>query len=272
VIGQTLKTLRLRTRYAIGVLAMRRHGEPMQENLGAVTLRAGDVLLAQGRTRALRRMHETGPLSLVGLVEIAPKRRRKRIWAVSAMAAAILLAAFEVLPLMVSAMVGVVVLLVTGTIRAEEAYEGMDWMVVVLLAAIIPLGIALQNSGAAGQLAGWIGVLAGPLGPYGLLAAVYILTSVLTNLISNVAAAALVFPIAGALATAMGLSPTPFAFAVMFAASNAFITPIGYQTNLFVYGPGGYRFSDFARVGAPLSVVTAVASVIAIPLFVPFQP
>lgn len=269
-IGRTLRTLRLRTRYDVSVLGVRRHGAPIQENLGKVALRAGDVLLVQGRSSALRRLHETGPLVLVGPVEIAPQRRGKRVWAVLAMTAAVGLAAFEVLPLMVSAMVGVVLLLVSRTIRPEEAYEEMDWMVVVLLAAIIPLGIALQNSGAASQIALRIGEIAGPLGPYGLLAAVYILTSVLTNLVSNVAAAALVFPIAGALAVSAGLSPTPFAIAVMFAASNAFITPIGYQTNLFVYGPGGYRFTDFVRAGAPLSVVTAAAAIFAIPLFIPF--
>ena len=170
----------------------------------------------------------------------------------------------------VSALVGVVLLLATRTVGPDEAYEEMDWMVVVLLAAIIPLGIALQKSGAAHQLALWIAALAGPFGPYGLLAAVYILTSVLTNLISNVAAAALAFPIAGALAVSAGLSATPFAIAVMFAASNAFVTPIGYQTNLFVYGPGGYRFGDFLRVGGPLSVITAAAAIVAIPFFVPF--
>lgn len=269
-IGRTLRTLRLRTRYDVSALGVRRHGAPIQENLGKVALRAGDMLLVQGRSSALRRLHETGPLVLVGPVEVAPQRSGKRVWAILAMAVAVVLAALEVLPLMVSAMVGVVLLLATRTIRPEEAYEEMDWMVVVLLAAIIPLGIALQNSGAANVIALRIAEIAGPLGPYGLLGAVYILTSVLTNLVSNVAAAALVFPIAGALAVSAGLAPAPFAIAVMFAASNAFITPIGYQTNLFVYGPGGYRFTDFVRVGAPLSVVTAAAAIFAIPLFVPF--
>lgn len=272
VIGRTLRALRLRTSYAVSILGLRRHGEPVREHLGEVALRTGDILLAQARASAFRQVREVGAFALVGPVELAPRRRAKRRWALLAMAAAILLAALEVVPLMVSALAGVVLLFLTGTVSPDEAYDDMDWMVVILLAAIIPLGIALQKSGAAAAMAGWIALAAGPFGPHGLLAAVYVLTMVLTNLISNVAAAALVFPVAGALATAMGLSPTPFAVAVMFAASNAFMTPIGYQTNLFVYGPGGYRFADFLRVGAPLSVVTAAAAIIAIPLFIPLAP
>jgi di/tricarboxylate transporter len=271
-IGRTLRMLRLRTRYAVSVLALRRHGEPVHENLGEISLRPGDVLLAQGRSSALRQLHDNGQLTLIGPVDLSPTRRRKRRWAIVAISLTVLLAAFELLPIMVAAMVGTALLLLTRTLGPDEAYKGMDWMVVILLATIIPLGIALEKSGAAAQLAAWISTIAGPFGPYGLLAAVYIITSLLTNAISNVAAAALVFPIAAALATSSGLSPTPFALAVMFAASNAFMTPIGYQTNLFIYGPGGYRFSDFLRVGAPLSVVTAIAAIIAIPLFVPLIP
>ncbi|MFP4622748.1 MAG: SLC13 family permease, partial [Gemmatimonadota bacterium] len=210
-IGRTLRELRLRTRYAASILGLRRHGEAVRENLGDVRLRPGDILLGQGRASALHELHESGRLTLVGPVDIPPRRRRKLWWAVLAMALTVGLAALGVLPIMISAMVGVVLLLLTRTVRPEEAYEEMDWMVVVLLAAIIPLGIALQKSGAATQLALWIATLAGPLGPYGLLAAVYVLTSILTNVVSNVAAAAIVLPVAGALATAAGLSPTPFA-------------------------------------------------------------
>lgn len=270
--GRSLRGLRLRTRFAVSGIGLRRHGAALHENMSAVTLRPGDVVLVQGRAGSLRQLHESGELSLVGPVELAPKRRKKMKWAIIAMLGAVLLAALEIVPIMVGAMVGVVFLLLTRTVGADEAYREMDWMVVILLAAVLPLGIALQKSGAAAGVAGTLGALAAPFGPYGLLAAVYILTSGLTNAISNVAAAALMVPIAAALAQTAGLSPTPFAVAVMFAASNAFLTPIGYQTNLLVYGPGGYRFSDFLRVGGLLSVITAVVSVIAIPMFIPFQP
>lgn len=270
--GHSLRGLRLRTRFAVSGIGLRRHGAALHENMAAVTLRPGDVVLVQGREGSLRQLHESGELSLVGPVELAPKRRKKMKWAIIAMLGAVLLAALEIVPIMVGAMVGVVFLLLTRTVGADEAYREMDWMVVILLAAVLPLGIALQKSGAAAGVAGTLVAVAAPFGPYGLLAAVYILTSGLTNAISNVAAAALMVPIAVALAQTTGLSPTPFAVAVMFAASNAFLTPIGYQTNLLVYGPGGYRFSDFLRVGGLLSVITAVVSVIAIPMFIPFQP
>lgn len=269
--GRSLRGLRLRTRFAVSGIGLRRHGTPLRENMAAVSLRPGDVVLVQGRASALRQLHESGELTLVGAVDLAPKRRRKMKWAVVAMGGAVLLAALEVVPIMVGAMMGVVFLLLTRTVGAEEAYREMDWMVVVLLAAILPLGLALQKSGAAAGIATALVALAGPMGPYGLLAAIYLVTSLLTNAISNVAAAALVVPVAVALAQSAGLSPTPFAVAVMFAASNAFLTPIGYQTNMFVYGPGGYRFSDFIRVGGPLSLVTWIVSVIAIPLFIPFE-
>jgi len=268
--GRSIRTLGLRTRYAVSAIGLRRHGAAIVEDLAAVTLRAGDVLLVQGRASALRRLHESGPLALIGPVELAPRRQRKVHWAVLAIGGAVLLAALDVVPIVVASMAGVVLLLLSRTISPEEAYEDMDWMVVVLLAAILPLGIALEHSGAAAAMAGGVAAAAGQYGPYGLLAATYILTAVLTNVISNVAAAALVLPIAAALAQGAGLDPTPFAVAVMFAASNAFLTPIGYQTNLFVYGPGGYTFGDFLRVGAPLSVITATVSVISIPIFIPF--
>lgn len=269
--GQTLRTLRLRTRFRVSALAVRRHGESVREKLGSVTLRPGDILLVQGRASALHEVHRSGHLSLVGPVDLPPNRRRKMKWAILAMVTAVALAALDIVPIMVGAMIGVSLLFLTRTLGAEEAYGEMDWMVVILLGAILPLGIALQNSGAAGMMADLLATAAAPLGPYGLLAAVYVLTSLLTNMVSNVAAATLVVPIAAALAQSLGLSATPFVVAVMFAASNAFLTPIGYQTNLFVYGPGGYRFGDFLRLGAPLSILSAVASVLAIPAFFPFR-
>ncbi len=267
---RSLRALRLRTRYAISAIGLRRHGAAIVDDLSTVTLKPGDVLLVQGRSSSLRQLHEAGPLALIGPVSLTPRRHGKRRWAVLAIGGAILLAAFDIVPIVAATMAGVVLLLLTRTVSPDEAYENMDWMVVVLLAAILPLGIALESSGAAATLAGWVAAAAGPYGPHALLAAVYVITAILTNVISNVAAAALVVPIASALAQSAGLAPTPFAVAVMFAASNAFLTPIGYQTNLFVYGPGGYNFGDFLRVGAPLSVITAAVSVIAIPIFIPF--
>ena len=270
-LGVTLRTLRLRSRYEVSALALRRHAEPLREPLGDVTLRPGDILLVQGRASGLRRLHEGGDLSLLGPVALPPRRRGKMKWALLVTLGAVLLAAFELVPIMVAAMAAVVILFVVRVLTPDEAYAGMDWMVVVLLGAILPLGIALEKSGAAAFIAEGVATVAAPMGPYALLAAVYLLTMLLTNAISNVAAAALVVPVAVALAQSLQLSPTPFAVGVMFAASNAFLTPIGYQTNLFVYGPGGYTFGDFLRLGTPLSVITSITSVFAIPFFLPFS-
>jgi di/tricarboxylate transporter len=143
-------------------------------------------------------------------------------------------------------------------------------MVIVLLGSIISLGIAMQNTGAAQLIATHLLTLTAPLGLLGVLASLYLLTSLLTEVISNNAAAVVLTPIAVATGVALGVSPLPFVIAVMFAASNSFMTPIGYQTNTFIYGPGGYRFSDFVRVGGPLGLLLLVVATFVIPIFFPF--
>jgi di/tricarboxylate transporter len=155
-------------------------------------------------------------------------------------------------------------------VRPEEAYGEVDLMVVVLLASLIPLGIAMQSTGTAELLAQGLLRLTAPLGLVGTMSALFLLTSLLTEVISNSAAALVLTPIAIATATELGVSPLPFVIAVMMAASNAFMTPIGYQTNLLVYGPGGYRFSDFVRVGGPLNLLMLLTAAIVIPWFFPF--
>jgi di/tricarboxylate transporter len=170
----------------------------------------------------------------------------------------------------VSGFLGALAMVITGALTTQEAYEDMDWSVVVLLAAIIPLGLAMRDTGTADWLAHELLGLVTPLGPYGILAAVYVVTAALTSVISNAAAALVLVPVAIATGTELAVSPMPFLIAVMFAASSSFITPIGYQTNTFIYGPGGYRFGDFVRVGAPLNLLLAIASTVVIPWFFPF--
>jgi di/tricarboxylate transporter len=160
-------------------------------------------------------------------------------------------------------------MVLTGCLRPEEAYRDMDWMVIVLLGGVIPLGIAMQNTGAAAWLAHGVLPLIGQFGPVGMLAAFYLLTSMLTQAISNNATAVVATPIAIAAAADLGVSPGPFVVATMLAASNSFMTPIGYQTNAFIYGPGGYRFGDYVRVGGPLTLLLAFAAAFVIPLFFP---
>jgi di/tricarboxylate transporter len=270
VVGRTLRELGFRGRYGVSVLAVQRHGESLHERIRDIVLQPGDILLAQGTPRQLRDVHRTGHLALLGGVDLPAKRVRKLKYSVPILVAVVLLAATGVTTILVSAILGVIAMFVTGCLTPDEAYREVDWMVIVLLGSLIPLGIAMQNTGTAVFIAGGILRLTAPLGLLGVLAAFYLLTSLLTELISNNAAAVVLTPIAVATGLALDVSPLPFVIAVMLAASNSFLTPIGYQTNTFIYGPGGYRFSDFFRVGAPLSVLLLVAATLVIPMFFPF--
>jgi di/tricarboxylate transporter len=235
-----------------------------------IVLEPGDVLLVSGRNEELSALHRSGDLALLGAVRMPRKRLRKMKYAFAIIAGVVALAAFEVVPILVSALLGVIAMFLTGCVTPDEAYEDIDWMVLVLLGAIIPLGIAIRNTGAAELTAGLLVGLTRPLGNHGVLATFYMMTSVLTELISNNAAAVVLTPIAIATALALGVSPLPFVIAVMLAASNSFMTPIGYQTNTFIYGPGGYRFTDFLRIGTPLNLLLATAATVTIPFFFPF--
>lgn len=269
-IGRTLRNIGFRARYRMAVLAIQRHGELQHEPVSGMVLEAGDILLVRGTDSALKELHQRGEFALLGGVKLPIRRTGKMKVALPIMAGVILLAAFDVTPILVSAILGVIAMFVTGCITPEGAYEEVDWMVLVLLGSIIPLGIAMQNTGTAAFLADAMLGLTAPMGLLGMLAAFYLLTSLLTELISNNASAVVLTPIAVATGVSLGVSPLPFVIAVMFAASNSFMTPIGYQTNTFIYGPGGYRFTDYLRVGGPLNLLLLVAATFVIPIFFPF--
>jgi di/tricarboxylate transporter len=270
VVGRTLRELNFRNRYGVPVLGIQRHGEPLHERMRDVVLEPGDILLVSGTGVELNALHRGGELALLGAVRLPARRRRKMKYSVAIIVGVVLLAAFEVMPILVSSMLGVIAMFLVGCITPDEAYEDIDWMVLVLLGSIIPLGLAMQNTGTAELIAAMLVRATEPLGLYGVLATFYFTTSLLTELISNNAAAVVLTPIAIATALALGASPMPFVVAVMFAASNSFMTPIGYQTNTFIYGPGGYRFTDFIRVGGPLNVLMIVTATFVIPFFFPF--
>jgi di/tricarboxylate transporter len=270
LVGRTLRQLNFRNRYGVPVLGVQRHGVPLHDRLRDVVLEPGDILLVSGTNADLNGLHRSNDVALLGAVRLPARRLRKLKYSVAIIASVVLLAAFDITPILVSAILGVIAMFLTGCITPDEAYEEIDWMVLVLLGAIIPLGLAMQNTGTAELLAGLVVRATEPLGLYGVLATFYLLTSVLTELISNNAAAVVLTPVAIATALTLGASPMPFIVAVMFAASNSFMTPIGYQTNTFIYGPGGYRFVDFIRVGGPLNVLMIAASTFVIPFFFPF--
>ena len=158
-------------------------------------------------------------------------------------------------------------MILTKCINIEEAYQSIDWKVIILLAGIIPLGVALENSGAVRLLVDQTFSILGDFGPTAFLAGIYLLTAVLTAAISNNAAAVLLAPLAISAASILGVSPRPFLVAVCFAASTSFATPVGYQTNTMIYSPGNYKFNDFIRAGLPLNIIFWILTVIFIPVF-----
>jgi di/tricarboxylate transporter len=175
------------------------------------------------------------------------------------------LAALNIMPILVSAIVGCIALVLTRCLKLDEAYAAIDWKVVFLLAGMIPLGIAMEKSGAARWLAQTTVQIVGPFGPLAVLAVLYLLTAVLTEFMSNNATAVLLAPIALSAASALNVDAKPLLMAVCFAASTSFATPVGYQTNTMVYHPGGYRFTDFAKIGVPLNILFWVLAVYFIP-------
>lgn len=271
LIGRPLAQASLPARYGCSVLGLRR-GRAAQPHhaLGAVRLEQGDLLLVQARAAALMAIHSGRDLALLGALEVPIPRQRRQWLAVSTMLAVILVAALGILPIVVAAIVGCCLLFLGGCLRTEEAYEDIDWSVLLLIACMLPMGLVMQRTGVAAMIADGALAVAGPAGPRVALGAFYLVTSILTEFISNNAAAVVLVPIAIAAATGLDVSPLPFVVAVMLAASNSFMSPIGYQTNLFVFAPGGYRFGDFLRVGGPLNLLLVVAAAVVIPWFFPF--
>ncbi|ELY63192.1 citrate transporter [Natronococcus jeotgali DSM 18795] len=182
--------------------------------------------------------------------------------AVAIMIGVVAVATLGLYPILISALAGVVAMVVTGVLKPNELYDTVEWDIIFLLAGVIPLGIALEQTGAAAYLAFLIVSTAGFLPSLVVLWLFYIVTGLITELISNNASVVLLIPVAAAVAAGIGANPLSFVFAVMFAASTAFLGPIGYQTNLFVYSPGGYRFTDYFRVGAPLQLILSIITVL----------
>ena len=264
LIGTTLKDLRFRQRYNLTVLAIRRGEELIRDRLARVRLRFGDLLLVQGAKQSLVGLQTTRELLVIEQKEPVAIRRDKAGIAIAIILSVILLAAFNILPILVSALIGVVLMIVTGCLQPGEVYGAVRWDVIFLLAGLIPLGTAMENSGATKWLADNLLAVGGNLDGYWILLFFFVITSLLTEILSNNASVVLLIPVAVKVAESLGLNPVAVMFTVTFAASNSFMTPIGYQTNTMVYSPGGYKFSDFFRVGAPLNLLMAIITPILI--------
>ena len=279
LVGDTPAEARLRRRFDTTVLAARRGDDVRHEGLQDRRLRVGDTLLLQTTEAAIEYLLEEGdlvvtdepgvPVELPTFEREPPDLDRRAPLSVGILAAVVGLAAFTRLPIPVTALGGVVAMVATGCLRAGDAYEAVSWNVIFLLAGVIPLGVALELTGGAAYLgetvASGLGGLPVPL----LLVVVYLLAGLSAAVITPVAAIAILVPIAVDLAGQVGTSGFAFVLATLFGASAAFVTPIGYQTNLMVYGPGGYRFTDFARVGAPLQLLLSLVTTAGIVLLYP---
>lgn len=267
--GNTLAGTEFHWHTSAAVLAIQRRGEVIREQLKHVPLALGDVLLLLVPAGEMAELRANPNLLVLTEKEDDRGSRRRAPLALAIMAGVVALAALGVADIVVTALAGAVLMVLAGCLRADEIYDAIDWRVIILLAGVLPLGIALTSSGAAQAVAAQAMALVGGAGPVAALAVVYLLTSLLTEAMSNNACAVLMAPIAVATAQGLGVDPTPFLVAVAFAASTSFATPVGYQTNTMVYNAGGYRFGDFVRIGVPLNLLFAVVAIVLIPMFWP---
>ena len=258
LIGSTIKDLRFRQRYNATVLAIRRGQELIRDRLGRVPLRFGDLLLVQGPKQSFLGLQTTRELLVLEQRNAENLRQDKAIIAIAICMGVILVSAFNLIPIMVSALTGVILMVLTGILKPGEIYGAVRWDVIFLLAGLIPLGIAMDQSGATALIADQLLIVGTHLSGYWILTFFYIVTSVLTAILSNNAAVLLMIPLSIQIAESLTMNPFSVMFAVTFAASNSFMTPISYQTNTMIYGPGGYKFIDFIRLGTPLSILMTV--------------
>ncbi|OKH21998.1 SLC13 family permease [Hydrococcus rivularis NIES-593] len=258
LIGATLKDLRFRQRYNATVLAIRRGEELLRERLGKVPLRFGDLLLVQGPKESFIGLQTTRELLVLEERDVESLRQNKAWIALAIILGVVIVAALDWQPILVTSLVGVVLMIITGCLKPGEIYGAVRWDIIFLLAGLIPLGTAMDKSGATEWLANGLVSIGGNLSGFWILTFFYLATSFLTEILSNNAAVILMIPIAVEVAKSLSLNPLAFMFAVTFAASNSYLTPIGYQTNTMVYGPGGYKFLDFTRVGLPLNLILTI--------------
>ncbi|EBA16558.1 trkA domain protein [Roseobacter sp. SK209-2-6] len=269
LVGRTLGAMRLRRRYGVYVLAVHRRNQNIGVQLDDLVVRVGDTLLLEGAPADIQRLAADTDMADVSQPTQRAYRRKHAPLAIIALMSIVLLAALGVAPILLLSVVAVAMVLITRCIDADEAFSFVDGRLLALIFSMLAIGAALEDSGAVSLIAEAIAPQLRGLPPFFLVWSIYLLTSVLTELVSNNAVAVVVTPIAVGLAQAMGVDPRPLVVAVMVAASASFATPIGYQTNMLVYGPGGYKFSDFMRVGIPLNISVGLLASALIPWFWP---
>ena len=268
LVGRTLKAARFAEKFDAVVLALRRRGE-VNERPSVTPLLAGDMLLVEGERTALQSLAETKGFLVVGTPSHPEQRPGKLVITIITLMAVVLIVSLGFLPIVTAATAGCAVLMLTGCLRPNEAYRAIDLSLVFILAGSLALGAALNKTGITTVLANWLAGVSDTTGPYLVLAGFFVLAVVVSELMSNSGTVALLGPITIAVATKMGINPMSLLAAITLGSSAAFAMPIGYQTSLMIYGPGGYRIKDFIRMGIPLDLILAVFALLLIPYFWP---
>ncbi|MGM0485018.1 MAG: sodium:proton antiporter, partial [Candidatus Krumholzibacteriota bacterium] len=269
VIGKKLENIDLRELFGATILGVRHRGKLISENMNNIRLSRGDTLLISMERSRVGQVQKNPDFIIISKLDLPAYKTGRIICAGGILALVILTASLHIFPIALSALIGSILLVVSGCLTTTEAYNAVNWKVIFLLAGILPLGIAMEKTGAAGVLSGPVLKLLGSLGPRAVLSGFFLITMLSSNIISNQAAAVLFTPIAIYTALDLGVNPRTFIFAVTFAASLNFLTPVSYPTNALVYSPGKYRFSDYSKVGAPLSIMFWILGSLLIPVIWP---
>lgn len=268
LVGRTLKATRFAERYDCVVLALRRRGE-VNDRPSVTPLLAGDMLLVEGHRDALQALARTRGFLVVGTPAHPEQRPGKLVVTIATLMAVVLIVSLGFLPIVTAATAGCAVLVLTGCLRPSEVYRAIDLSLVFILAGSLALGVALDKTGITTVIADWLAGVSDTTGPFLVMAGFFVLAVLVSELMSNSGTVALLGPITISVAAKMGINPMSLLAAITFGSSAAFAMPIGYQTSLMIYGPGGYRFKDFIRMGIPLDLILAVLALLLIPYFWP---
>jgi di/tricarboxylate transporter len=265
LIGENIRKSNFRSKYNAVIIAIHRSGERINKKIGDIVIHPGDTLLILAKHGFVERWYHSGDFYLVSKsTDVSSKPRKYMIISSSVLIGMIVIMALNLVPVLLAVGIAAVILILSKCISPHDARNSIDWKVLLVIASAFGIAQAMENSGVASYLASQLILLSTSTGILGMLATVYFMTSIYTEIITNNAAAALVFPIAYSVATQAGIDPRPFLITVAIGASASFATPIGYQTNLMVYGPGGYRFKDFLKIGIPMNIMIGICAILII--------
>ncbi len=267
--GKTFKEIDFRSRYGLSILALRHQNQTLFSRLGEVPLTFGDSLLVQGPVENINKLRSDRNLLLLEMPKQEVRRIKKAPIAIMILLGVLFLVSTSLLHVSIAMFIGALLMVLTGTLTMDEAYQSIEWKSVFLIAGMLPLGLAMENTGTAQLLANQLVTLIGEWGPLAVMMGIFIMTGLLTEVMSNAAATVLAVPIAIDAALSMGADPHTFVMAIVIAASTSFLMPIGHQVNVLVYGPGGYRFFDYTRVGIWLNLVLLILTALVLPLIWP---